>query len=466
MLLTIATTHAPATDLGFLLHKHPDKVQSFEITGGKAHVFYPEATAERCSVALLLEIDAINLVRQLKTPNSSVSLQHYVNDRPYVASSFMSHAISAVFASAMNGRCETRPALIDQKMDLEATLAVVKVKGGEGFLRAVFEPLGYTVLAENHILDEVFTDWGNSSYFTVHLRNTLAIKDLLSHLFVLLPVLDNEKHYFISKHEVEKLLAKGGDWLPTHPYKEAIVRRYLRNVGNLTKLAMAQLTDTTLTEDDDEPLTNEPIAVKKRKNDLHFQRLESAAAVLVQSGAQSVVDLGCGEGKLMQILMKIGQFRKITGMDVSMTELRKAKDRLHWDQLSPRELERLTLMQGSLTFRDKRLADFDAAALIEVIEHLDLERLAALERTVFEFAKPKTVVVTTPNSEYNVKYDALSAGDFRHDDHRFEWTRAEFAAWATKISHQFGYTFEILGVGMLDENVGTPSQMAIFKKQV
>jgi 3' terminal RNA ribose 2'-O-methyltransferase Hen1 len=281
-----------------------------------------------------------------------------------------------------------------------------------------------------------------------------------------LPVLDNEKHYFISKHEVEKLLAKGGDWLPTHPYKEAIVRRYLRNVGNLTKLAMAQLTDTSLVEDDEESLSNEPVALKKRKNDLHFQRLESAAAVLVQSGAQSVVDLGCGEGKLMQILMKIGQFRKITGMDVSMTELRKAKDRLHWDELSPRELERLTLMQGSLTFRDKRLVDFDAAALIEVIEHLDLERLAALERTVFEFAKPKMVIVTTPNSEYNVKYDTLSAGDFRHDDHRFEWTRAEFAAWATKISQQFGYTFEILGVGTLDEKVGTPSQMAVFKKQV
>jgi 3' terminal RNA ribose 2'-O-methyltransferase Hen1 len=466
MLLTIATTHTPATDIGFLLHKHPDKVQSFEITGGKAHVFYPEATLERCSVALLLEIDAINLVRQLKTPNSSVSLQHYVNDRPYVASSFMSHAISAVFSSAMNGRCETRPELVDQKMPLEVTIAVVKVKGGEGLLRLVFEPLGYEVVVENHPLDAVFTDWGNSSYFTIRLRNTLTVKELLSHLFVLLPVFDSEKHYYISKHEVEKLLAKGGDWLPAHPNKPIIVRRYLRNIGNLTKLAMSQLTETIETEDDEEDEMSEsaPIAeVKKRKNHLHYQRLESAAAVLVKSGAQSVIDLGCGEGRLMQILKKIGQFNQIVGMDVSMTELHKAKDRLHFDRMSPRELERLRLMQGSLTFRDKRLAGFDAAALIEVIEHLDLERLSSLERNVFEFAKPKTVVVTTPNSEYNVKYETMTAGAFRHDDHRFEWTRAEFAAWAQKICNQFGYSVEIEGVGDLDENVGTPSQMAIFK---
>jgi 3' terminal RNA ribose 2'-O-methyltransferase Hen1 len=466
MLLTIATTHAPATDIGFLFHKHPDKVQSFEITGGKAHVFYPEATLERCSVALLLEIDAINLVRQLKTPNSSVSLQHYVNDRPYVASSFMSHAISAVFSSAMNGRCETRPELVDQKMPLEVTIAVVKVKGGEGLLRLVFEPLGYEVVVENHPLDAVFTDWGNSSYFTIRLRNTLTLKELLSHLFVLLPVFDSEKHYYISKHEVEKLLAKGGDWLPSHPNKSIIVRRYLRNIGDLTKLAMSQLTETIENEDgeDEEIAESAPIAeVKKRKNHLHYQRLEAAAAVLVRSGAQSVVDLGCGEGRLMQILKKIGQFNQIVGMDVSISELHKAKDRLHFDRMSPRELERLRLMQGSLTFRDKRLAGFDAAALIEVIEHLDLERLFSLERNVFEFAKPKTVVVTTPNSEYNVKYETMTTGAFRHDDHRFEWTRAEFAVWTQKVCNQFGYTVEIQGVGDLDEHVGTPSQMAIFK---
>jgi 3' terminal RNA ribose 2'-O-methyltransferase Hen1 len=463
MLLTISTAYNPASDLGYLLHKHPDRVQTFDITGGKAHVFYPEATDERTTVALLLDIDAISLVRQLQTGGGNLALQHYVNDRPYVASSFMSHAISSVFASAMNGRCDKRPELVAQKMPFEVTISVVKVRGGEGFLRSVFEPLGYVIEAERHALDDVFTEWGDSNYYTVKLSNTTTISALLTQLFVLLPVFDAEKHYYVSKAEVEKLLTKGEGWLASHPSKEAIVKRYLRNVGNLTKLAMSQLIEETDAEEElDAERDPSVLAAKKRKNSLHDQRLTAAFDVLVSSGAKTVVDLGCGEGRLMQMLIKNGQFEKILGMDVAVSELQKAKDRLFYDQFSPHQRERIKLMQGALTYRDKRLAGFDAAALIEVIEHLDLERLSSLERVVFEFAQPKTVVVTTPNSEYNVKYESLSAGLFRHNDHRFEWNRAEFHAWTAGIAERFGYDVSIEGVGDVDETVGTPSQMAVF----
>jgi 3' terminal RNA ribose 2'-O-methyltransferase Hen1 len=469
MLLTISTTQNPATDLGFLFHKHPDRVQVFEMTGGRTHIFYPEATEQRCTIALLLDIDAINLVRQLKAPSGNLALQHYVNDRLYVASSFMSHAISSVFASALNGKCEKRPELVEQKMPFEVCISVVKVKGGEGFLRTVFEPLGYEIEAKNYILDDVFTEWGQSNYFTLMLRNTLTVKELLSHLYVLLPVFDSEKHYYIGKDEVEKLLAKGEGWLLTHPHKEAIVKRYLRNIGSLTKLAMSQLIEVVEKSDDleieddlNENLPPSVLATKEKRKNLHVQRLECALEVLIKSGASSVLDLGCGEGRLTQMLMKIGQFDKILGMDVAISELQKAKERLYYDTLPPRQKERIKLIQGSLTFRDKRLEGYDAAALIEVIEHLDLERLSSLERNVFEFAKPKTVVVTTPNGEYNINYDNLNPDHFRHDDHRFEWSRTEFKAWTSKICEKYGYSVAISGVGENDEIVGTPSQMAVF----
>jgi hypothetical protein len=115
-------------------------------------------------------------------------------------------------------------------------------------------------------------------------------------------------------------------------------------------------------------------------------------------------------------------------------------------------------------YRDKRLEDFDAASVVEVIEHLDPPRLSAFERVLFEFAKPRTVVMTTPNSEYNVKWETLGAGKFRHPDHRFEWTRQEFQDWANGIDTQFGYTVRFLGVGPEDEQVGPPTQMVIFEK--
>jgi 3' terminal RNA ribose 2'-O-methyltransferase Hen1 len=149
-------------------------------------------------------------------------------------------------------------------------------------------------------------------------------------------------------------------------------------------------------------------------------------------------------------------------MDVSYNELIKAKERLHFEEMSPKQKERIKLFQGSLTYIDQRLEGFDAAAVVEVIEHLDLNRLKAFERVLFEFAKPKTVVLTTPNKEYNVMWDQLGSEEMRHDDHRFEWTRNEFSEWSNKIAVAFNYKVELFPIGDEVENVGAPSQMAIF----
>ena len=462
MLLTISTIHQPATDLGWLLHKHPERIQSFDISGGKAHVFYPEATEENCTAALLLDLNSIDLVRKLKIPGNDLMLQHYVNDRPFTASSFMSTAISKVYSSALNGKCKDRPELLNQAWPFTVELAAVKVIGGEITLRKVFEPLGYEVELEPQILDDQFPDWGMSPYYKVVLKNTISLQDLLSHLYILLSVFDKERHYWISTNEIDKLLEKGDKWLNDHPDKEFIVRRYLKNIGALARTALERL------EGEPEATTNEiepseaVKALEEKRQSLHQVRLETAAAALKKTGATTVLDLGCGGGKLLKLLLKEKQFRKILGMDVSFRSLKIAKERLYMENMSPKQLERIELIQGSLTYRDDRLKGFEAAAIIEVIEHLDLDRLAAFERVVFEITRPQHIVLTTPNSEYNELYEFLPEGEFRHDDHRFEWSRQEFKDWTESICQKYGYQVEISGVGEEDAMVGCPSQMAVF----
>ncbi|MBT1707242.1 3' terminal RNA ribose 2'-O-methyltransferase Hen1 [Fulvivirgaceae bacterium PWU5] len=462
MLLTITTTRTPATDLSYLLHKHPGKLQAVGLSQGVAHIFYPHADDDKCTVALLLDVDPIGLVRKSGEGGpDSFTLEHYVNDRPYVASSFMSVAIAKAFSTAMNGKCEKRPELVDVTMPFEVTISVLPaVKGGEVLIRRLFEPLGYAVMVERYVLDENFPEWGQSKYFTVHLKADLKLKDLLSHVYVLIPVLDNEKHYWVSQQEVEKLLKKGEGWLKDHSEKEQIIKRYLRNIGGLAKNALARLTEDEPVEVSAHDDGERDIAREK----LHDKRLNVVLDELVSSGSNTVVDLGCGEGKLLKMLLREKQFKKILGVDVSYRSLEKAARRLVFDEMPPKQKERIEIMQGALTYRDKRLAGFDAAAIVEVIEHLDLNRLKAFERVVFEFAKPGTVVLTTPNREYNELFETMEAGAMRHTDHRFEWTRAEFETWATDVATRNSYSVSFKPVGDVHERVGAPTQMAIFKR--
>ncbi|MBW4683491.1 MAG: 3' terminal RNA ribose 2'-O-methyltransferase Hen1 [Komarekiella atlantica HA4396-MV6] len=462
MLLTIATTHSPATELGYLLHKHPDRCQSFSLSFGQAHVFYPEANAQQCMVALLLDVDPVKLVR-----GRSARLEQYVNDRPYVASSFLSVAIAQVFSTALGGRCKDRPELVQTPIPLTAKLSVLPCRGGESFLRELFEPLGYSVSAQGHTLNEEFPEWGQSQYFTVKLQHTLPLSDLLSHLYVLIPVLDDDKHYWVGDEEIEKLLRHGEGWLTTHPAREQITKRYLKRQHRLTRLALAQLAEEdNLDPDSTEESHAEEEAAVEKPISLNQQRMNAVIAALKQNGAKRVIDLGCGQGTLLKNLLKDGSFEQITGIDVSFRALEVAKERLDRLRLSRNQWERLQLLQGALTYQDKRLSGYDAATVIEVIEHLDLPRLGAFERVLFEFAQPKTVVVTTPNIEYNIKFENLPAGKLRHKDHRFEWTRAEFQNWANRVAESFGYIVQFQPVGTEDLEVGSPTQMAVFSRNI
>ena len=402
MLLTITTTHTPATDLGFLLHKHPERVHEIALAVGTARVFYPEASDRRCTAALLVEVDPIGLVRgrrRGKAGNSGL-LGHYVNDRPYAASSFLSVAIARSFATAMGGRSKERPDLAARAIPLSARVTPLPCRGQEDLPERLFAPLGYQVSTESHLLDPALADWGASSYRTVSLSGQCRLADLLSHLYVLIPVLDADKHYWVGDDEVDKLLRRGEGWLARHPEKELIARRYLKRQAHLTREALARLADDQ-SEDSDrarEARADEEQTLE-RPIRLHDLRLETVSAALRAGPARRVLDLGCGEGRLLQMLLRDPQFIEIVGLDTSVRALERARDRLRLERMAPRQRARIQLLHGALTYRDQRLAGYDAAAAVEVVEHLDPPRLAAFERVVFACARPGKLVLTTPNVE-------------------------------------------------------------------
>ena len=458
MLLTLTNHHPPATDLGYLLHKNPARAQVFDLPFGAAHVFYPEATEQRCTAALLLEIDPVRLVR-----DRGRTLGQYVNDRPYAASSFLSVAISRVFRTAMAGKSKERPDLAQTPLPLAARLAVVPCREGEEFLRRLFEPLGYSVRVEGHPLDEQFPGWGESPYFTVELSGEVRLGELLTHLYVLIPVLDDDKHYWVGDEEVEKLLKRGGDWLAGHPEKEAITDRYLKRQRRLSHEALARLVEEEDAGDGEAEDREEEIV--EEKVSLGEQRIGAVMAALRNGGARRVLDLGCGEGRLLRALLTDGNFEEVVGVDVSVRMLAFARDRLRPDRMPPGQEGRLKLLQSSLTYRDRRLRGYDAAAVVEVVEHLDPPRLDAFEKVLFGSARPNTVVLTTPNREYNANFENLPAGGFRHRDHRFEWDRAGFRSWATGVADRCGYEVRFLPVGPEKAHTGPPTQMAVFARK-
>ena len=462
MLVSLTSTTPDATDLGFLLHKHPDRVRSVDVGFGRAHVFYPEASPQRCTATLFVEVDPINLARGSKGRQPQ-GLQPYVNDRPYVSSSMLSVALGRLFGTALSGTCDTRPELVSAPLDLEIELPVVSVRGGTEVLEALFEPLGYQVESVPIPLDEQYPDWGYSRCLSVRLCGQHTVRSTLEHLYVMLGVLDDRKHYWIGPDEIDKLLRRGGDWLASHPQADLITRRYLR-FGSFAREALARLADagedTDLIDerdDDAEQAVERPIS-------LNEQRLEAVTEAIRRVGGGRVVDLGCGEGRLLQRLVAERCVTEVLGVDVSVGALERAERRLRLDEMSERRREQVSLVQGALTYTDERLRGFDVATVVEVIEHLDSERLDVFADVIFAHAAPGAVVLTTPNREYNANFERLGATGLRHGDHRFEWTRDEFAAWADSIKDRYGYGYEISSIGPDDPVGGPPTQMAVFRR--
>jgi 2-polyprenyl-3-methyl-5-hydroxy-6-metoxy-1,4-benzoquinol methylase len=399
-----------------------------------------------------------------------------------------------VFRTARAGRCKARPELPGTPLPLELRLPALPCRGGPDLARRLFEPLGWEVDARPVPLDESFPEWGESRYVGLTLRGTTRLADALNHLYVLLPVLDDGKHYWVAPDEVDKLIRAGEGWLGGHPERALITRRYLGRRWALARTALARLAELgDETEEELEPAVEEDApadvtaadeaaaaqataetgaeaqataqeqaAAEPKAKPLNLMRREAILAKLEELGAVSVIDLGCGQGELVGALLARPRFARVGGMDVSPMALTIAARKLRLERMPDAKRARLTLFQGALTYTDKRLSGYDAAVLMEVIEHVDPPRLAALERVVFGRAKPQHVLVTTPNIEHNVRYEFLTG--LRHPDHRFEWTRAEFAGWATRVAAQYGYQVAFVPVGDDDPEVGPPTQMGVFTR--
>lgn len=453
MLMTLSCQAGPdfqPADLGYLVHKHPDKVQTYSVAHGQVHVFYPEVSPQRCRLSMLLDIDPVGLVRR-----PGQGLEQYVNDRPYAASSFFAVAMNRVFRDALGAKCKDRPELVEVALDLEVQLSVVRCS--PDYLRQLFLPLGYGVETENHPLDP-HLGWQHGPYYTVTLKAVTQLHKLLNHLYILLPVLDPQKHYYVDQDELEKLLRKGEGWLAQHPLKNSIVERYLKYRPGLTRDALARLQETP---EDPETVTLEADAAEEQLEKpirLHDVRLDRVCELLKGSGLNHVVDMGCGTGKLISRLRKFRQFQRIQAVDVSYQALVTAKEKLRAED------SRLEFLHGSLLYRDSRLQGCQAVAMVEVIEHLDLPRLRACEKNLFAFLRPQLILITTPNRDYNVLFESLSAGSMRHKDHRFEWTRSEFQDWASRVAQSHGYRVEFEDLGELHPEHGAPSQMGVFRR--
>ena len=456
MLLTITYKGKNTQDLGYLLHKNPSRPQKFSLNYGKAYVFYPEMSDESTTAALLLDIDPIDLARG-KVGSTDGGLFDYVNDRPYVCSSLMSTAISKVFGTAMSGRSKEKQELADTPLNLTAKIHMLAASN-QNMIPDIFEPLGYTAEIEAFLNDDNFPRWGQSKYVDLTLSGTQRLRNLLNHLYVLIPVFDTQKHYYISTEEIEKLLLHGEGWLKEHPKCEYITSRYLSRRRSLIGKALSRLTDVPETD------ATEQSELKENKLHLNQTRLRTVVDQVLASGAKSVIDMGCGEGNLTRLLIREKQLQKVAAFDVSFAALERCNAKLKVDRLHETLQDKLDLFQSSLTYRDKRFEGFDCACVIEVVEHMDISRLTAFTRVLFEFAAPRTVILTTPNVEYNVNYEHMKESALRHSDHRFEWNRAQFADWADGVCDKYSYKVDIKEIGDSDDDSGTPTQMGVFTR--
>lgn len=466
MLLTITTTHQPATDMGYLLGKHPNRCQTFDFPWAKAHVFYPEASHERCTIALAVEL----LTHKLNPNNRGTAhsrQEHFVNDRAYAATSHLALVINQLFSQAYASQNKDKPELSNTPLPLEVWLPTVPRGRHPDTASQLFEPLGYTVAAKPLPLDQKKPDSGYSRHIDLTLSHTITMAEMLRHLYVLLPTMDGGKHHYIEQDDVEKLMRFGEGWLSTHPKRDMIVNSSMNEKRSFANKVVAMLDEQNQAQE--QPDENSPQETRHERQEAHVERgiglnkmrRDAVLKAVKDSSPNSVIDLGCGEGTLTLALLQENPSFRVTAMDVSTRAMSTLERRA--GRLTPAQKDRLKTFHGSLSYRDRRLADHDTAVAMEVVEHIDEEKLSSFEDTVLAGARPKTLIVTTPNREYNAVF-GMEPGTRRHRDHRFEWDRQEFKKWANDSAAAHGYSVAILPIGPVDPSMGPPSQMAVFTR--
>jgi 3' terminal RNA ribose 2'-O-methyltransferase Hen1 len=469
MLLTITCRGENATDIGYVLRKRPGRLLRFDRNKNTIGVlmYWPRVEDDLCQFAMQLDIDPLDMSPRRPGAIAASNLFDYVNDRPYATSRLMGSAIAWFLREALYDRPlpEGAPDDVRERVfDLEARIFAFEERG---LAKDAFEALGYETDVTPHVLDDEHPSWGLSPYADVRVRKNETVTELLQHLHVMLSALPKpSKNESATKEVAERLLRVSGTWLADHPMRNKLVWRYLSYDRALASDVMDKLACTTSEDTASDGATSDDAtdAEPKAKHvPLHTQVLDTVSAIIRESGCTSVLDAGCGDGKLVRLLLGIEQVERIGAADVSATSLRRLQSKLT-ERRRTAMPDNLDVFQASVTMSDDRLRGYDAICAIEVVEHIDPRRIRDLERVVFEESGASLIVVTTPNREYNRVY-GIPSDLLRHPDHRFEWTRDEFARWVTHVCETYGYTSDMRGVGEVDEAAGQPTLVATFRKE-
>ncbi|MFC4100784.1 3' terminal RNA ribose 2'-O-methyltransferase Hen1 [Paenibacillus xanthanilyticus] len=464
MQIIIRADGAGANMLSHLLAKNPNNLYEREEKGAKVRLVYTVCDEQRTEAVLHVSPDPIELV---KGSPDSYDITQYINDREFVTSSLFCTYIRPSLGTALNGKPkETFAEWVSHKFALTLSFGPVASNLPEPVVEQLFASLGYEVEQERGEADYPFALKHRSSVRYITLRGRQTLQTALRQLFILMPVLDDYKHYFIGEAEVEKLERYGEGWLEAHPQRELIVKRTLRFADVIERYeanrepareeqngAAEPAAEAASLADGAEP------APKVRLNEQRYQAICETVQGLEHK--RTVVDFGSGEGKLSARLAELAGVQEVMAVEPSAIARKRAADR--FAKLAERGQGVVPkTVTGSLFYYDESLRGKDVIVLCEVIEHIEAHRVERAIATILNEYAPHALIVTTPNREYNQVYEMGEA--MRHADHRFEWTRGEFRQ-ACERWRTDGYELELQGVGERHEAYGHPTQMAIFRRR-
>lgn len=433
-----------------LIAKNPHNLYERKEKGGLVRIVFTKNEEREVHILFFVTVDNMELT---KNQTNFSSITHYINDRESAVSSIFCSVLRKAVGTALNGKPKDEfKEWVNYSFPLEITFGPLSTKLTNHELAGLFEPLGYELTIENGkvLLPASFAKKSSAKFITLKANQT--IQDCFRHLFVLIPVMDQYKHYYIDEKEVDKLKRYGEGWLSFHPKRNEIIKESLIFSDLIEK---SRLIESKPSKEKQAPLTK-----KKSLNQWRYEKIIETVKGLPHNSR--IVDMGAGEGKLTAQLGFIRGIEELVAVEPSEREQLKAKKRIEAlvgkpDFLLP------TFKWGSLFYYDSELEKKDIFILCEVIEHIDENRLGKIFDTIFTKYKPYHVIVTTPNQDYNAVYDMNEAK--RHSDHRFEWTQQQFKEWTKYWESHANYKAQIDGIGEYVEGYGYPTQMVIFSQK-
>jgi 3' terminal RNA ribose 2'-O-methyltransferase Hen1 len=448
MQLSIKVTGQGAGVVSHLISKNPHNLYERNEKGHTVRLVYTTSSEEETEFLLYVVPDPIELVRN--SPDL-YNITQYINDREFAVSSLFCSFIRTALGTALNGKPkEEYRSWVDHELQLELRFGPLASSLSDKQIQQLFEPLGYKIGIDYGDFT-VFKEKSTARYLTI--KGTKTLQTSLRHVFVLIPVLDDYKHYFIDEREVEKLERYGEGWLEFHPLADLIIKRSLRFRDVIAK------SNFKVSDEKDLNFRNKAPS-KPRLNDMRYEAIVKQVQSLTNKS--TVIDMGAGEGKLSVQLGFIPGIQEILAVEPSQREHIRAKERFEKAKQIEGFLEP-SLLWGSLFYTDDRLRNKDVMILCEVIEHINEDRLPGIMELIFRENRPRTFLITTPNQEYNAIYDL--GENMRHNDHRFEWSREEFQNRCQNWIANVPYSVVFAGIGEEQEPYGFPTQMAIFSRR-